>query len=415
MSVQPQPAITAQEMAGERRLRQLLFAVDLLAFLGIGAAALYIWLFWPRGHDVYSDLQQGASETYLLIWMGVALVAALMALSRNTRVISFALSFLLLMECLAQLYFISANHRPYHPWARAILDRFEPHPILVGIPHPGQYGGLSNDSMHRRTTINENKAPDAKQIYVFGGSLTYDVGVRDSQTWASDLSRLLGPHYVVQNYGVPGYSSLEAMVQSLFVFRDVKPVCALYYGSYDLESANITDLASDYSTYLEPNLYDLLGVAYRPGLLARYWLLFQFADSAIQRRPDYPVSGGTVSARKDMRLSKIYTENVGLTADIDRHFGVKAIFVPAGINEERLRRYKGGFWPYTAKDALIPMIREMNLDMERAAKAAGAVYLDAALNVQWNTDDFVDEQHFAASGDEKLAEALAPIVASNCP
>jgi hypothetical protein len=101
MSVQPQPAVTAQEIAGERRLRQLLAVVDLLAFLGIGAAALYIWRFWPRGHDVYSDLQQGASETYLFIWMGIALVGALTALSRKTRVISFALSFLLLLECLA--------------------------------------------------------------------------------------------------------------------------------------------------------------------------------------------------------------------------------------------------------------------------------------------------------------------------
>ncbi len=184
---------------------------------------------------------KAASETYLLIWMGVALAGALTALSRKTRVISFALSFLLLLECLAQLYFFSANHRPYHPWARGILDRFEPHPILVGIPHPGQYGGLSNDNMHRRTTINEGKASDARLIFVFGGSSTYDIGVVDSETWASNLSRLLGPHYEVQNYGVPGFTTMEAMLQALFVFRDIKPVCAVYYeGWNDLYVAHST-------------------------------------------------------------------------------------------------------------------------------------------------------------------------------
>jgi hypothetical protein len=77
MSQLTAPSLKDREIAGERRLRQLLFVVDLLVFLVIAAVAVYIWRSWPRGHDVYSDLQRGASETYLLIWMGVALAARL--------------------------------------------------------------------------------------------------------------------------------------------------------------------------------------------------------------------------------------------------------------------------------------------------------------------------------------------------
>src|SRR4029077_718547 len=221
MQAQAKPNLTALEVAGERRLRQLLFAVDLLAFAAIGAVAFYLWRYWPRGRDVYSELQQGASLTYMFIWAGVALLGAVAALSRKTRAISFALSALLLLECLAQLYFYSGNHRFYHPWARAILDRFEPHPLLISIPHQGTFGGLSHDAMHRRTTINENKASDAKPIYLFGGSTTYDIGNVDQDTWASALSRQMGPHYEVQNYGMPAFSTLEGMLQSLFAFRDI--------------------------------------------------------------------------------------------------------------------------------------------------------------------------------------------------
>ncbi|HEY2889570.1 MAG TPA: hypothetical protein VGJ31_03045 [Dongiaceae bacterium] len=407
--------MTDQEIMGERRLRQFLCALDLLAFAAIAAVALYIWRFWPRGHDVYSDLQQSASETYLLTWMGVALIAALTALGRRTRLISFALSFLLLMECLAQLYFFSANHHPYHPNAQAILNRFEPHPLLVGIPHPSTFGGLSHDAMHRRTTVNEGKASEARLIYVFGGSLAYDVGVIDSETWASDLSRLLGPRYEVQNYGVPGYGSLEAMIQSLFVFRDVKPACAVYYeGAVDLTLAHAADLSSDYAPDHQAQLLELLGVGYRPSGLANNWLFFQLVERAITSGPKNRPSPIAVSAQQDMRLSQIFTDNMRLIAGIDRHFGVTPILVPQVLNYDFIETHYERWWPGIPAQAVQPMMHEMNLDLERAAKDSGAVFLDAPLNIHWESGDFLDPMHFSAVGTAKFAQVIAPGIAMNC-
>jgi hypothetical protein len=415
MSLQAPRPMTVQEIAGERRLRQLLFVLDLLAFLGIGAAALYIWRFWPRGQDVYSDLQQHASETYLFVWMGVALAGAITALSRKTRMISFALSFLLLLECLAQLYFFNANHRPYHPWARGILDRFEPHPIFVGIPHPGQYGGLSNDNMHRRTTINADKAADARLIYVFGGSSTYDVGVVDSETWASNLSRLLGPHYEIQNYGVPGFTTMEAMLQALFAFRDVKPLCAIYYeGWNDLYVAHVDDLTSDYFPMQQSRLLNSLALGHRPGPVSNYWLFLQLIDRAIQQGSGYPDVSGTVSGEEDLRLSKIYTENIGLITDIDRHFGVPAIFVPQVLNYDLIESHYGGWWPYIPGKAVKPLVQKFNSDMRQTAEKSGALFLAAPLGIAWNPSDFVDQGHFSAAGAAKFAQAIAPGIAANC-
>jgi len=415
MSVQPQPAMTASDLAGERRLRQLLFIVDLLAFLGIGVAAFYIWRFWPRGHDVYSDLQQGASETYLSIWMGVALIGAITALSRKMRVISFALSFLLLLECLAQFYFFAVNHRPYHPNARAILNRFEPHPILAAIPRPGKFGGISHDGMHRRTTINEGKAGDAKLVFIFGGSSAYDLGVVDSDTWASDLSRLLGPHFVVENYGVPAYSSREAMIQSLFVFRDIKPACAIYYeGWNDLKNAHYNNESGDYSSYQVMHIMDSLAIAYRPGDLVNNWLFLQLIDRLIQQGPGFPRSEGTVSAEKDPRLSLIYMENMRLVADIDSHFGVPPIFVPQILNYGRIEAHYDGEWETIPGPAVRPLMTDLNEDLRQVAKETGTVFLDSPLNSLWQVNDFVDDGHFSAAGALKFAQAIAPDVAAHC-
>ena len=415
MSVQPRPAVTAQEIAGERRLRQLLAVVDLLAFLGIGAAALYIWRFWPRGHDVYSDLQQGASETYLFIWMGIALVGALTALSRKTRVISFALSFLLLLECLAQLYFYEVNHHPYHPNARAILNRFQPHPLLGAIPRPGAFGGISHDAMHLRTTINEGKASDAKLVFVFGGSSAYDLGVIDSETWASDLSRLLGPHFLVRNYGVPGYGSREAMIQSLFVFRDIKPACAVYYeGWNDLRNAHYNNERSDYSSLQVMHIMDSLAISYRPGDLVNNWLFLQLIDRMIQQGPGFPPYGGTVSAEKDPRLSQIYMENMRMVADIDGHFGVTPIFVPQILNYDRIEAHYDGEWATIPGPAVRPLMADLNEDLEQVAKETGTVFLDGPLNATWQVTDFLDDGHFSAAGAAKFAQAIAPAIAANC-
>ncbi len=406
---------TSPEIAGERRLRQVLFVVDLLAFLGIGASALYIWWFWPRGADVYSVLQRGASEHYLLLWMGIALLGAITALSRRTRTASFLLSLVLLSECLAQLYFTAINHHPYHPWARAILERFEAHPILAAIPHPSAFGGLSHDAMHRRTTINEGKSPDAKLVYVFGGSSAYDIGVNDAETWASVLSSQLGPGYAVENYGVPGYTSMEAMIQSLFVFRDRKPACAVYYeGWNDLAHAHVDNLANDYSPFQSERVMGSLAIDYRPGPITNNWLFLQLLDRAVQKGRGFPGFTATISDKRDERLAQIYNQNLQTIADIDRHFGVTPIFVPQILNYGYIESHKNTWWPYSPGTAIRPLMKDLNEEMGRAAKAAGAAYLDAPLTLDWTDSDFVDEGHFAAPGAAKFAKAIAPGVAAGC-
>ncbi len=410
------PGMTQLEAAGERRLRQLLLAVDLAICCIIGAIALYLWRL-PPGQNVYFKLQQSASFTYLFIWMGISALGAISACHRRTMYGSLAITLLLLLEGLSHAYYFHENGRVYHPWAEAILDRFEPHPLLVGIPHPGRFGDLSHDDLNRRTTINEGKIANPKHVYVFGGSTTYDVGNVDAGTWASDLSKLLGPAFVVDNYGVLGYSSLEGMIQSLFVFRDIKPVCAVYYeGWNDLQNSHIKNLRSDYSDYALPRQSEVLVVGHRPGFLENNVLLLQLLYRAFGGGAKYGVSiAAEISDKKDLRLAGIFAENVKLIADIDRHFGVKAIFVPQILNYDWLElHYSPSWWPFIPAEAVRPLMGEMNRDLERAAKEAGALFLGAPLSVDWKATDFLDEGHFSAAGSAKFAASLAGDLGRYC-
>jgi hypothetical protein len=412
------PGMTQLEMAGERRLRQLLAVVNLLALCLIGAVAIHLWRL-PAGANVYFKLQQSASFTYMFIWMGVAAIGALGACHRRTLYVSLAITFLLFVEGAAHAYFYQQNGRLYHPWARAILDRFEPHPILVGVPHPGRFGGLSHDESNRRTTVNEGKVANPKYVYVFGGSATYDVAVEDSQTWASDLSRLLGPTFAVENYGVPGYGSIEGMIQSLFVFRDVKPVCAIYYGGgNDLRNSHVEGLKNDYSDSYLRGLVGVLGVGYRAGFLENNVLFLQLIARALSNADNKYgpwTTHGEVSDREDTRLSAIVSENIKLTAAIAGQFGVKAMFAPQVLNFDFLEQhYSRAWWPYIPAKGVRPLVREMNLELEQAARESGAIFLPGPLSVDWTVSDFADQVHFSAAGAAKFAASLADDVAHNC-
>jgi hypothetical protein len=406
------------DAAGERRLRQLLLALDLIAFLGIAAGGLLLWRYRSPGQDPYFVLQLQAGLTYLLIWSLIAACAAICAAYRRTVSVAGLLTILLFSEGLAHGYFYYSYGRLYHPWSQAILNRFEPNPLLVGIPHPGKFGAMSHDDQHRRTTINTGKVTEPKRIFVFGGSTAYDVGNIDAHTWASDLSRLLGPGFEVQNYGVPGYTSLEAMIQSLFVFRATKVACAVYYeGWNDLRMSHMKGLRNDYSDNQLPGQLGTLGVGYRPGIVATNFLALQLVAHALSGEDNrYGIMSmtGEVSTAPDPHLAQIYSENMGLTADVDMSFGVKPIFIPQVVNYDYIEARYMRWWPLIPAEGVRPLMRQINETLRQAAKASGAPFIDTPLSVKWELADFVDEGHFSAAGSAKFAAAIADDIRANC-
>jgi hypothetical protein len=205
------------------------------------------------------------------------------------------------------------------------------------------------------------------------------------------------------------------MIQSLFVFRDIKPACAIYYeGWNDLKNAHYNNESGDYSSYQVMHIMDSLAIAYRPGDLVNNWLFLQLIDRLIQQGPGFPRSEGTVSAEKDPRLSLIYMENMRLVADIDSHFGVPPIFVPQILNYGRIEAHYDGEWETIPGPAVRPLMTDLNEDLRQVAKETGTVFLDSPLNSLWQVNDFVDDGHFSAAGALKFAQAIAPDVAAHC-
>ncbi len=411
------------ETAGAHRLQQLIRGLALAWLIIMLIASIASYVNYQHKLEVaasvrnpYAAIQQWPTLLYYMIWFAVGLPAFAATFQRRFPLLPFYLLLPVIVEVAAFLMYFAAYRHLYQPTPRILLERFDSHPIFVAVPHPGDLGfGISHDADHRRTTVNAGKVANPRTIYVFGGSTTYDTGNTDANTWPSRLSALLGPDFAVENYGVPAFSSLEAMLQSLFVFRDRPPACALYYeGAADLRNAHVIGLRNDYSDLELPHIAAFLRPSRSQSLLASYSVLFGLIDTIIYPAPREPSVTGEVSDEPDTRLAQIYHDNMRLIAAITGQFHVRAIFVPQILNYAQLTGERIVDLPFIRAKDIQKLMAALNTDLADVAAKSGADFLAAPLSVGWMNGDFVDNGHFNAAGAQKFAASIAEDVRRLC-
>src|SRR5262249_23552246 len=88
----------------------------------------------------------------------------------------------------------------------------------------------------------------------------------NGQTWSDDLEQQLGRGYAVINHGVPGYSSVENLLQTLFYLDTygVRPHCAVYLGWNDIRNAHLPNLDPAYANFHLLTAFDIMVVKKNP-------------------------------------------------------------------------------------------------------------------------------------------------------
>jgi len=406
--------------AGARQFRKLLLAVAAVYFSVLAVVCIKEYLSYSKvmiqyPDNLYRGLHEWATLTYYFIWCAISLVAFGASLRKRTVWIAFYICLALFAETISYVCFFATHLRLYQPPVRALNGRFDPHPFVIGIAHPGAFVGVTHDANHRRTTINQGKVAHPRFIYVFGGSTAYDIGNTDANTWPSQLSGLLGPGFDVENLALPSFSSVESMVQSLFAFRDSAPACAIYYqGWNDLRNSHVKDLAVDYTNFEYRNLYDGLPLSRPPGFLDAYSLTVAYFLSMFDPPPP-SMASGEISDQKDIRLSKIYRDNVKLIAAIGRTFGVRVIFIPQILDYARMTsNTTWGGEPFIKAKDMKKLMGMMNQDLAAAAGESQAYFLGTPLSENWTDGDFVDTGHFNRAGALKFAQSIAESLRRIC-
>ena len=227
--------------------------------------------------------------------------------------------------------------------------------------------------------------------------------------------------FAVINHGVPGYSTVENVIQTAFYERThgVSPRCAVYFvGWNDIRNSHVRNLDPGYADFHLPVQIDNLDarrlrqsyVSFSPLLMVARYLLVLGVDTA--RPIDRP--SGLTSAAPDPRLEEIFVRNVRTISAINRQRGITTLWVGQVMDHRRmLAGERWGWVPFLRPEDMSPLVLRLNGLLKHEAEALGDVYVDIAPE-DFTSDDFMDHGHFVPAGSLKFAARLAPAVVASC-
>ena len=299
----------------------------------------------------------------------------------------------------------------------------EPHPYLVARPRASvrvERDGVvvTLTAAHTRWTGARDDAGERIRIACIGGSTTFGVLVNDEDTWPAILQQQLGEGVVVRNYGVPGYSTAEHVIQMALVVNEWRPDIVLFYvgwnelnSYYDpravpdyyghgMSQWGVLELVPPGSHHLKPALLERSGIV---------WLAEQLRSLAWiePAGPKLEVSGQARSD-PDPEVDRLYARNLATLVELTKAIGAVPVFVPQQLNA---RAFEDGArarpWTPNVVDAAVPALMSHLNDILEKSCTAPCVFATDVASERYVTEDFVDEGHFGRSGALKFSQALA--------
>jgi hypothetical protein len=218
------------------------------------------------------------------------------------------------------------------------------------------------------------------------------------------------------NFGVPGHTTVEHLIQTAFYQNVVKkgPVCTIYYvGWNDMVNAHIEHLDSAYADF---HLV-LHARRRRPIFLAQYSPLFFLANGLAMRRfdtvPQAPrIFGKPPVAGPDEHLEAIFIEHIKTIVAINEARGIKTIFIGQILNRRWSDPPRVGM-PLVKEGDLVPLVERLKSILKSTSASIGAKYIDPG-TTNFEGNDFLDAGHFAAQGSRKFAALVSKEVGDYC-
>ncbi len=323
------------------------------------------------------------------------------------------------IELCGQLIFYIVKGYPVYSSIHRRL--FELHPYLVGRPKNNvavTHGNkiITSTGEHTRNT-GKPFSDNTIKVAVLGGSTTFGTGLSDLDTWPALLQSTLGENYSVINYGVPGYSTVEAIIQLALIVPETKPdFVVMYEGWNDIRNYHDTNLGSDYLSHGMMQ-YKSLQVPVWTGhtifeRLSEISAIMHFIDKRLDHRTDRRfASGGMDSRDPDPYVDRLYERNLNTMKILVKNMHAYALFVPQILNYSDFKGKTGSrVWtPHIEDDAMPALLDKFNGKMCAVCREndGDCAVLKEVTVEHWEADDFVDDGHFSRKGGNKFAHMIA--------
>lgn len=324
--------------------------------------------------------------------------------------------------------------RSRHLLSQSDENPFEVHPFLAGrlranITLKEEGKSITTTESHTRWTGADTTNTDSIKVALLGGSTTFGSTVTDVDTWPAQLQKILGPDYHVTNYGVPGYSTAESVVQLALVVPESRPdIVVLYEGWNDIHNYHDSQLGADYYAHgvrqysnlaiqrprpegILPRLAELSTICRLATIVSK--TLFERSGPARAENPAYPIPDPTGDPSPDQFVDRLYVRNLGTLKALARHQGAFVLFVPQVLDYSRFSGQSGSWWtPHVQNAAMPALMTRFNLFMNEVCRPnePDCAVLNAVTKLNWTRDDFVDEGHFSEKGNLSFAQFIAPYI-----
>lgn len=321
---------------------------------------------------------------------------------------------------------------------------FELHPLLAVRPRKNlKIRNYMNDKVitttdrHTRWTGAPEDDSGLIRVAISGGSTTFGTGVTDSDSWPALLQDKLGDGFSVINYGVPCYSTAEAIIQMALTIPEVKPdFIILYHGWNDIILYHHKDINPDYYVHgsevqdcvqvpslREKTLFEKLNEL---SAVVRLASRINGSVSGLKSKlfgPNAAQPGGGEDCTKfdtpDPEVDRLYVRNLETLKVLSEEAAPYTLFVPQILNyywfreEERSKTYDN-CWNKIENSAMPKLMDRFNMLVKSVCPGGDpkCIFVDGVLKVDWEPDDFVDDGHFSRKGGEKFAEVMSRIILS---
>ena len=334
------------------------------------------------------------------------------------------------LEILGQLGYFIKNGEFLPLKTETVHKRiFELHPFLVGrlktsVKVEKNKKTITIPNNHTRWTGAKQDDHNLVRIAILGGSTVFGSGVTDEESWPALLQAMLGKKYAVINYGVPGYSTAENIIQMALIVPEKRPDIVIYYeGWNDIRNYHEKNIGADYyghgmrqygnlgiSVFDQQTMYESL-----KEIFATVWL----ADRIMK------VIGNSQKQTKntleifdipDQYVDRIYIRNLNTLKLLAENIDAFAVFVPQVLNYKSYYGKEGSReWTRHIKDEVMPILMDKFNDHMNGVcsqEEHTCVVLSEVIEEKWLPGDFVDDGHFSKDGGLKFAEIVAQFIRS---
>lgn len=295
---------------------------------------------------------------------------------------------------------------------------FEIHPYLAGRLKKSTTVSkngitLTSTYKHTRYTGADLNNDGLIRIGVFGGSTTFGTGVTDKDSWPALLQTQLGEKYAVINYGVPGYSTVENIIQmALIAPEDNLDVVIIYSGWNDIKNYHDTSFTSDYYNHGIGQFSNLDIKKNQNNLDALQNIFVTFKLISKIKSRNTPTR--QTFSHADTKVDSIYKRNLNTLKFLSKRMNAHSIFIPQILNDTYYLNSKDSSsnWTKHINNKAMPMRMSHfnNLMNNLCDLESNCNVLNDVLSIQWKEKHFVDDGHFSKEGGIIFSNTIAKAI-----